>query len=94
MRLKSIEISGFRGFATKRVFDLSADATIVVGTNGLGKTSLLDAIHWGMCGRLGRIGESDERIVSLYSSTGTARCLLYTSPSPRDQRGSRMPSSA
>ena len=25
---------------------------------------------------------------------GAARCLLYTSPSPRDQRGSRMPSSA
>ena len=24
----------------------------------------------------------------------SARCLLYTSPSPRDQRGSRMPSSA
>ena len=26
--------------------------------------------------------------------TGTIICLLYTSPSPRDQRGSRMPSSA
>ena len=25
---------------------------------------------------------------------GTSTCLLYTSPSPRDQRGSRMPSSA
>ena len=25
---------------------------------------------------------------------GLAACLLYTSPSPRDQRGSRMPSSA
>ena len=25
---------------------------------------------------------------------GRAPCLLYTSPSPRDQRGSRMPSSA
>ena len=25
---------------------------------------------------------------------GTHTCLLYTSPSPRDQRGSRMPSSA
>ena len=24
----------------------------------------------------------------------TTSCLLYTSPSPRDQRGSRMPSSA
>ena len=37
-----------------------------------------------------------------YAGTGKARqkldlyhpCLLYTSPSPRDQRGSRMPSSA
>jgi len=26
--------------------------------------------------------------------TGVVACLLYTSPSPRDQRGSRMPSSA
>ena len=25
---------------------------------------------------------------------GACTCLLYTSPSPRDQRGSRMPSSA
>ena len=25
---------------------------------------------------------------------GAKTCLLYTSPSPRDQRGSRMPSSA
>ena len=30
-----------------------------------------------------------ERAVSLLQT-----CLLYTSPSPRDQRGSRMPSSA
>ena len=27
-------------------------------------------------------------------SEGSGTCLLYTSPSPRDQRGSRMPSSA
>ena len=33
----------------------------------------------------------------LLSATGmglVGTCLLYTSPSPRDQRGSRMPSSA
>ena len=28
------------------------------------------------------------------SLAGANACLLYTSPSPRDQRGSRMPSSA
>ena len=29
-----------------------------------------------------------------YSGARHVICLLYTSPSPRDQRGSRMPSSA
>ena len=38
-------------------------------------------IHGGI---LGRRGKDDAVMV----------CLLYTSPSPRDQRGSRMPSSA
>ena len=30
----------------------------------------------------------------VYMNMGYYGCLLYTSPSPRDQRGSRMPSSA
>ena len=29
-----------------------------------------------------------------HAANDTSACLLYTSPSPRDQRGSRMPSSA
>ena len=32
--------------------------------------------------------------VALYAKYHASACLLYTSPSPRDQRGSRMPSSA
>ena len=35
----------------------------------------------------GYVGEDVENIILTF-------CLLYTSPSPRDQRGSRMPSSA
>ena len=36
-----------------------------------------------------------ERIEALVlANTSAYACLLYTSPSPRDQRGSRMPSSA
>ena len=41
---------------------------------------------------------ADATVGGLRSGFGTATilgcCLLYTSPSPRDQRGSRMPSSA
>ena len=39
----------------------------------------------------------DTVIINGYNDVGRLRlisCLLYTSPSPRDQRGSRMPSSA
>ena len=37
--------------------------------------------------------DSSERIYEMVTSLFSS-CLLYTSPSPRDQRGSRMPSSA
>ena len=33
-------------------------------------------------------------ILVVILGTQSQACLLYTSPSPRDQRGSRMPSSA
>ena len=35
-----------------------------------------------------------DTMLNLLKSLGSKICLLYTSPSPRDQRGSRMPSSA
>ena len=39
------------------------------------------------------LGYSDDEI-DAYVNDKAERCLLYTSPSPRDQRGTRMPSSA
>ena len=41
-----------------------------------------------------RDGSINGEGVYLFNSDGEWACLLYTSPSPRDQRGSRMPSSA
>ena len=41
------------------------------------------------------LGLSQPRVTQYIKSLEDADiCLLYTSPSPRDQRGSRMPSSA
>ena len=39
-----------------------------------------------------RVAKLFGKEAALFVASGT--CLLYTSPSPRDQRGSRMPSSA
>ena len=38
--------------------------------------------------------EKEEKKEGEEKKDETKDCLLYTSPSPRDQRGSRMPSSA
>ena len=44
---------------------------------------------------LGRMGEGmSRRMMKEGIEVWGYSCLLYTSPSPRDQRGSRMPSSA
>ena len=42
----------------------------------------------------GLIEGPEDYTLELSNVTSTSGCLLYTSPSPRDQRGSRMPSSA
>ena len=39
------------------------------------------------------VGVRDGKVMSVRGDEASP-CLLYTSPSPRDQRGSRMPSSA
>lgn len=76
MRLLSLELAGFRGFATKQTFDLDADAVIVVGANGNGKTSLFDAVLWAITGRIPRLGSDDSLLVCKFSETGQARVVL------------------
>ena len=78
MRLKEITLSGFRAFAETTTVDVDADCIILVGTNGQGKTSLLDGLFWALTGQLGRIGK-DKSLVSLYSETGGAAVSLTLS---------------
>ena len=49
---------------------------------------------WRVISALSDITNSDLSNAEQLSLTRAYNCLLYTSPSPRDQRGSRMPSSA
>ena len=79
--------------------DPQARDLVRVGPDGvLVERTLPDGLEWNsvltvtdnhIIGTASVIVPSDETLAGL-----TLPCLLYTSPSPRDQRGSRMPSSA
>jgi chromosome segregation protein len=48
MKIKRLEISGFKSFAEKTVLDFQQNVTGVVGPNGCGKSNIVDAIRWCM----------------------------------------------
>lgn len=83
MKIERLEVSGFRAFTEAAAFDLAADAVIVIGGNGQGKTSFFDSILWAFTGKVPRLKTDDNGLRSLFSVSGEMRVLL----SLTDHRG-------
>src|SRR5438132_418093 len=46
MRIKRIELNGFKSFLERTVLELPLGVTAIVGPNGCGKSNIVDAIRW------------------------------------------------
>ena len=99
-RLASLRVEGFRAYRDPQTFDLDASVIVLYGPNGLGKTSLYDAIEYACTGRIGRLckvrrSQSEfARIASHLDKTPGSGSVVLTirghdgrSPGRRIQRG-------
>ena len=48
MRLKKIEVLGFKSFADRQVLIVDDHVTGVIGPNGCGNSNIVDAVRWSM----------------------------------------------
>jgi DNA repair exonuclease SbcCD ATPase subunit len=87
MRLISLTLRNFRGFAQEQTVSLDGDVVVIWGPNGSGKTTLLDALQWLVLGDVPRLRRTalkpGEDVVTSRYATG----VPYVSARIRDDDG-------
>ena len=48
MKIKRVEIHGFKSFVDRVALDFEEGITAILGPNGCGKSNIVDAIRWAM----------------------------------------------
>ena len=61
MKLVFVEISGFRGFKDKTRFDLPGGFVVLTGRNGVGKSTVLDAVDFALTGTINKYPVTEAR---------------------------------
>lgn len=54
MKLAYVDLCGFRGYRTRVRIDFAADFTIIDGRNGVGKSTIFDAVEYALTGHLSK----------------------------------------
>lgn len=58
MKLDYIELSGFRGYRNPLRIDFADDLTVIDGRNGVGKSTIFDAVEFALTGHLSKYQEA------------------------------------
>ena len=57
--IESVSIEGFKAFSTQQIFRFEGRNIFLFGTNGSGKTSIVEAIRWCLFGLGSRQGQDE-----------------------------------
>jgi len=69
MRLRQLEIKGFKSFANQTVVNFDEDVIGIVGPNGSGKSNIVDAIRWVLGEQKGRELRLDKMSSVIFNGT-------------------------
>ncbi|MBL0235161.1 MAG: chromosome segregation protein SMC [Saprospiraceae bacterium] len=69
MRLKNLEIKGFKSFADDTVIHFNEAVTGIVGPNGSGKSNIVDAIRWVLGEQKGRELRLEHMVDVIFNGT-------------------------
>lgn len=77
MRLKSLEIIGFKSFSERVELKFSQGITAIVGPNGCGKSNLVDAIRWGLGEQSAKLMRGAKMEDLLFNGTAQRKALNF-----------------
>mgnify|MGYP000857670906 FL=1 len=73
MRLKSLEIKGFKSFGDKVLIHFDEGVTAIVGPNGSGKSNVVDAMRWVLGEQKTRMLRSEKMENIIFNGTKTRK---------------------